>query len=612
MATSAVPATGNPGLTNYIGRFMLAGGFMSVINFFMFVHFYYATAALLDFVVLLILLAMLALFGLSFSSLVKSAIVGPGELPSRFSAARMETFIREELQRALAKARSRSGSAQAAPATELSRVAAANDGDNSNSNGGAEKTRAKEPNWKDVDAAESQQLANVVSTAAILQRSSSAAEEKALERAAAEARLRIYNDDGDSVSHQSEDYMAGEELGVGRTEGNSGSGEEDVVEEHSELPAYMTEAMQIRRQRKIRRGLEIVLVSQTARKMLEVIDGTDMDRKQEEMSFLIPGANWCRFCNFYQMNDTRHCKVCNRCVYRSKLHCICCGRCIGYANSKYYVLFLFYLCLSLVVADALDLYCVSWGYTYFFKASGDTNSVFYLVFVYSASFAVVGVGLLVQYLYAAGRGVGLLTDLLRQQRDELRTVRARNNGVQYQPVLSDRTAPAEEEASASPMPETLPFSWRMAMETVGEGLPLPLWFWPTPTSPAIKETDDPPGFWDAFRESIRLRLRSVADEDDVFSDEDEVREADAADAFSSNASTPAVAHAARVVPSFPPPAARVRYPPKGTDARMAAPVSMTASVAAAPTVYTATVPTYANSSEPPAAGVAPIPKRQVD
>ncbi|CAM45610.1 conserved hypothetical protein [Leishmania braziliensis MHOM/BR/75/M2904] len=611
MTVSELPATSNPGLLNYMTRALLAGGFIFIVTFLMLVHFYYATAALLDLVALLILFLFLASFCLSISSLVMLTLVGPGELPSRFSAARMETFIREELQRAVAKARSGCGGDKAATTAGPAREGAAN-GCNKN-DGVTEKAMTKERKWSDVDEADSQQLANVATAAAILQRSSHAAEQEVLEQAAAEARLRIYAEDSDSASHHSDGGTAAEECEVQRGgQSNDADSEENAAEDHSELPAYMTEAMQMRRQRKVRRGLEIVLVSQAACKVLEAIDGTDMDRKQEEMSFLIPGANWCRFCNFYQMNDTRHCKVCDRCVYRSKLHCICCGRCIGYANSKYYVLFLFYLCLSLVMADVLDLYCVSWGYTYFFKPSGDANSVFYLVFVYSASFVVVGLGLLIQYLYAAGRGVGFLTDVLRQQRDELQATRIHNNGEQYQPILSERAVHVAEEGSASPMEEASPFSWRTAMETVGEGLPLYLWFWPTPTLPVVKETDDPPGFWDAFKEAIRLRLRSVADEDDVFSDEDELGNGEAADALSPSASVPSTANIAHVASSPPaaspmiPLAARVPYHAKGTD--------VTAEVfrATAPTVPRAAAPAYVNPSVPPTAKVASVPKHGAD
>ncbi|CBZ24753.1 conserved hypothetical protein [Leishmania mexicana MHOM/GT/2001/U1103] len=607
MAASASPSTNNPGLLNHMIRAVLAGGFISVLLFFMAVHFYYASAALLDLVVLLILFSFLSFFGLSMASLVLSAVVGPGELPSRFSAARMETFIREELQCAVAKACGRSGSGQAGTRAGPVREGAASD--RKSCSAVAAKEKVEKPNWNDVDEAESQQLANAASAAAILRRSSPTAEEEALERTAVEARLCMYTEDGGSTSHLSDGDTAGAVGGARQAEDNGHDSEEVAAEGNSELPPYMTEAMLMRRQRKIRRGLEVVLVSHAARKVLEAIDGTDMDRKQEEMGFLIPGANWCRFCNFYQMNDTRHCKVCNRCVYRSKLHCICCGQCIGYANSKYYVLFLFYLCLSLVMADVLDLYCVFWGYTFFFKASGDANSVFYLVFVYSASFAVVGLGLLLQYLYAAGRGVGLLTDLLRQQRDELQVARARNNGEQYQPVLSERTMHAAEEGSASPMQEALPFSWRMAMETVGEGLPLPLWFWPTPTLSTTKETDDPPDFWVAFKEAIRLRLRSVADEDDVFSDEDVLGDAHAADGLTNGAARLA-ADIARVSPQLStastvlPLRERMPHHVKSTDVTVVDPVVVE--------VPSAASPTYVNPSAPPAAKVAPVPKHEAD
>ncbi|KAK7195165.1 palmitoyl acyltransferase 6 [Novymonas esmeraldas] len=541
MEFAASPATHNPGLANYLARVLLAGVFVAVFAFFTVVHFYYASAALLDLVVLLILFFFLVFFGLSVSSLVMCGLVGPGDLPSRFSAARMETFIRGELQRIIARAAAATSETNAASADAPLPNGSRSGGDGGGGGVAAAPAKTLEPKWDDVDEAERHQLANVASAAAIQQRSSRAAEETAQERAAVDARLRLYDVDADTASSHSGDEASEQQQQQqrrrrrrrrergGGSDGDDGSGDDhdsdhsgdtEVVEDRPELPAYMTAAMLMRRHRKLRRGLEVVSVSQAARRVLSAIDGADMDSKQTEIGFLLPGANWCRFCNFYQMNDTRHCQVCGRCVYRSKLHCICCGQCIGYANSKFYVLFLLYMCLALVVADLLDLYCVSWGYAFFFKETGEANTIFYLVFVYSATFALAGLGLLVQYLYAAGRGIGLLTDVLQQQREEFAEAREHNNGVQYQPVLSERTMNAAEEGSASPVQEAQPFRWRVAMETIGDGLPLPMWFWPTATLPAAKETDDPPGFWEALTEAIRLRLRSVADEDDVFTDED--------------------------------------------------------------------------------------------
>ncbi|KAG5509551.1 hypothetical protein JKF63_06256 [Porcisia hertigi] len=595
MPPSTPLMTGNPGLGRYLIRTLGACGLMAIVFFFMAVHLYYTSAALPDLVVLFSLPCSLACFGLSITSLVMSALVGPGKLPSRFSATRMETVLREELQRIVAKAHVSSGS-RLAPKT-LGSVREGDDGDHNGTSDIAKSARPTEPHRSspDVDEAESQQLANVASTAAILERGTRAAEEKALERVALDARLRVYNEYSDAASYQFDNDVM-EDSHEMRKGGDDS--ESDASEDTSELPAYLTEAMLMRRQRKVRRGLEIVLVSEAARKVLQAIDDTDVERKQEEMSLLIPGANWCRFCDFYQMNDTRHCVICNQCVYRSKLHSVCTGGCIGYANSKYYVLFVFYLFLYLLMADALDIYCVSKGYTYFFKPSGKSHPIFYLVFVYSGSLALVLVGMLLHYLYAAGRGVGLLTDLLQQRRKELEAARASNNGVEYQPVLSERTAHRAEEGLASPMQKPGPFSWRKAMETVGEGLPPLMWFWPTPTLPAVRETDDPPDFWNVFRRAIRLRLRSVADEDDVFSDEDEVNDDGTADA-------PASAFSGSASPQ-PSPATRVPYQAKSTDVRVEAPVVVEVLSSATPVGSTAAALQYANASVPPTAKVAPV------
>ncbi|KPA76503.1 putative palmitoyl acyltransferase 6 [Leptomonas pyrrhocoris] len=535
------PRTNNPGLGSYVGRTAAIVTFLAILFFFTAVHFYYATSALLDVLALFILFIYLFFLGLSMGCLVLCARIGPGDLPSRFSAARMETFIRDELQRIVAKARPARGAepdkavAKIVPTTED--TAADAPSPSTTADAAQQKRR-----WQDVDDEEEHQLANVASTAALTQRASPTAAEAELAKRAIVVQLRMHEERATLSSNEAEEEEEDEEEGssgdqrrrrrprhprphegdgIHQEDGAIHNSADDEVEVR-ELPAYMPEMMELRRQRKILRGLEAVRVSEAAQRVLEAVDSGDFDRKREEMGYLIPGANWCRFCSYYQMNDTRHCTVCGRCVYRSKLHCVCCGKCIGYANSKYYVLFLFYLALAFLMANFLDIYCISWGYTYFFKPTGESNSIYYLVFVYSYAILVVVVGILVQYLLAAGRNVGLLTALLREQREELEGIQLRNSGERYQMVMSERTAGLHDDGRSSPEQTREPFIWRRAMDTVGEGLSLPLWFWPVPTRPAVQEMADPEGFWPNLKEAIRIRLRSVADEDDVFTEEDEV------------------------------------------------------------------------------------------
>jgi hypothetical protein len=643
------PRTNNPGLGNYVGRTVGVAIFLTVVFSFTAVHFYYSTSALLDLLAAFILFLFLFSLGLSMGCLVLCARVGPGELPSRFSAARMETFIRDELQRVVAKARTTSSGRDAAATSTTTKAAPASTTASLAAPGKQEEERKR---WKDVDEKEEHQLANVASTAALTQRASSTAAEAELERMAVEARLRVHearvssssdgdNDDEARGEHRRPHHRRPKEGGntVNQQDGSlhNNADEQGEEEDHEvqELPAYMPEMMRLRRQRKIRRGLEVVRVSEAAQKVLQALDSGDFDRKREEMSYLIPGANWCRFCNYYQMNDTRHCPVCCRCVYRTKLHCVCCGNCIGYANSKYYVLFLFYFVVAFLMANFLDLYCVSWGYTYFFKVTGESNAVYYLVFVYSYAFAIIAVTLLLQYLLAAGRNVGLLTELLREQREEMESIQLRSSGEQYQMLMSERTAGTHDDGTSSPDQAREPFSWRRAINTVGEGLPVPLWFWPVPTQPTVKEVDDPEGFWTNLNDAIRIRLCSVADEDDVFTDEDEVDNAaheggglagaDACPPSAVSASAPVPAPAVQPSHVVPPPVA-ARPPasvPRGAKSTDVTVVPVAVAVPPAATSPPATAgatavgisaprPSATSPAPPIARAAAPAPSRKMD
>lgn len=661
------PRTNNPGLGKYMGRTMAIAVFFAVVFFFVGVHLFYSVSALSHPLVDFILFVFLFFFGLSMGCLVLCARVGPGELPSRFSAARMETFIREELQRVVAKARAARGEEPTALNSESAVASASHDEAAAAAAAVVVSAPAAPPasaeaqknRWQDLDEEEEHQLANLASTAALTERASPKAAEAELEKAAMEARLRLnegrrcpsssegdeageghrdnqhQRDGGDDGDDEDVDAAAAarrkrreprhslQQKGDGSVEQEDGTiynSADDEASEVAELPAYMSEMMRLRRLRKVRRGLAIVRVSEAAQKVLEAIDSDDFDRKREELGYLIPGANWCRFCNFYQMDDTRHCEVCCRCVYRATVHCICCGQCVGYANSKYYVLFLFYFGLSLLMGNFLDLYCVINGYTFFFDATGRSNSLYYLVFTYSYALAFLVFLLLVQYLVAAGRNVGLVTELLRQQRKELESVRLRNSGEEYQVIMSERTAGVLD-SNSSPEQTREPFVWKRAMDTVGEGLPLPLWFWPVPTRPAVKVMDDPEGFWTNLTEAIRIRLRSVADEDDVFTDEDEeveLHDDDDDGAAAMAAATAAVRplqtpHRAKstdvtVVPVAVPvaPPAVPALPPAHI------PTSGAAVAIPIPVAASAVSPPSATSPSPPIAKAAPVSRKKMD
>ncbi|KPI88639.1 putative palmitoyl acyltransferase 6 [Leptomonas seymouri] len=634
--TANEPQPSNPGLRSYVGRTMGILTFAVVVLIFTAVHFYYATSALLDIVAVLILFAFLFFLGLSLSCLVLCARVGPGDLPSRFSAARLETAIRRDLQRVIEKARAARGTdpgkADAAGGPTLDETAAKAPPKSSKADGG------KRSHWQDLDDEEGRQLANVASSAALTQRASPTVAEAELEQQALEARLRVHGEPNDLSG--SEEYDSDAEQRRARRHSNLEEGDgiqqdDDAIhssedEEHKvgELPAHMPEMMRLRRQRKIRRGLEVVRVSEVAQRILQAIDSADFEHKREEMTNFMPWSSWCRFCNFYQMEDTRHCMVCGRCVFLSRLHCVFCGTCIGQANNKFYILFLFYIILALLMGNFLDIYCVRHGYTYFFQDPGKSNSLYYLVFVYSYGIAVVLIVLLSKYLHAEGQNIGFLSNLLREERIELESAQFHTSGESYQMIMAERTYDVYDDGSRSPERQILKFSWTRVARTVGEGLPLHLWLWPVPTRPAVAVTDDPENFWAIVKGVVRTQLRSLADEDDVLTDEDEVFGND--DGLNDERVLPAAspASSASAAAAVPPPAAPVQastpYLSKTMDgavAPVAVPVSLPIVVpaganshgAAADTVVeSAALRSPATSPAPPMAKAAPAPRRKAD
>lgn len=76
------------------------------------------------------------------------------------------------------------------------------------------------------------------------------------------------------------------------------------------------------------------------------------------------GARWCKRCLKWKPDRCHHCSVCGRCVLKMDHHCVWVINCVGGANYKFFLLFLFYTCLTSVFSTIVMLpYVVSvFGY----------------------------------------------------------------------------------------------------------------------------------------------------------------------------------------------------------------------------------------------------------
>jgi len=54
----------------------------------------------------------------------------------------------------------------------------------------------------------------------------------------------------------------------------------------------------------------------------------------------------CGSCNEIKPARTHHCRTCNRCVISMDHHCPWVNNCLGLENYRYFILFIFYLCIG--------------------------------------------------------------------------------------------------------------------------------------------------------------------------------------------------------------------------------------------------------------------------
>eukprot|EP00532_Pseudo-nitzschia_australis_P014227 CAMPEP_0168281090 /NCGR_PEP_ID=MMETSP0141_2-20121125/21515_1 /TAXON_ID=44445 /ORGANISM="Pseudo-nitzschia australis, Strain 10249 10 AB" /LENGTH=401 /DNA_ID=CAMNT_0008224459 /DNA_START=19 /DNA_END=1228 /DNA_ORIENTATION=- len=65
------------------------------------------------------------------------------------------------------------------------------------------------------------------------------------------------------------------------------------------------------------------------------------------------GRRLCRRCNSFKPKRAHHCSICKRCIVKMDHHCPWVNNCVGIGNHKYFLLFIFYTCVSCVYSLTL-------------------------------------------------------------------------------------------------------------------------------------------------------------------------------------------------------------------------------------------------------------------
>mmetsp|Transcript_61745 Transcript_61745/g.93218 ORF Transcript_61745/g.93218 Transcript_61745/m.93218 type:complete len:303 (-) Transcript_61745:56-964(-) len=86
------------------------------------------------------------------------------------------------------------------------------------------------------------------------------------------------------------------------------------------------------------------------------IEAPTNEESEEKAPMIQPqkkGKRLCRRCNSFKPKRAHHCSVCRRCIIKMDHHCPWVNNCVGIGNHKYFLLFIFYTCVSCLYSFTL-------------------------------------------------------------------------------------------------------------------------------------------------------------------------------------------------------------------------------------------------------------------
>ncbi|EDV24732.1 uncharacterized protein TRIADDRAFT_25400 [Trichoplax adhaerens] len=97
----------------------------------------------------------------------------------------------------------------------------------------------------------------------------------------------------------------------------------------------------------------------------------EQQRVTEELSTKLPVhcrdreklVRWCPMCNIVKPDRCHHCSICNKCIMKMDHHCPWVNNCVGFANYKYFLVFLFHACLLTfyLAFSVLPYFIIAWN-----------------------------------------------------------------------------------------------------------------------------------------------------------------------------------------------------------------------------------------------------------